>query len=171
MRKDNTKKDIVNEQITSPEVFLIGEDGQKLGVKPLHRALQKAEQKGLDLMLVNPLATPPVAKICDSGKLLFSKQKRAKANKKKSASTQIKNIQMRYKIDSGDKDHKLQQARKFLEKKHTVRMELFLRGREQMFFGRLLELKKEVMIDLQLLTSKITEERSSHKIVLTLVPR
>ena len=171
MSKRDGRESITNEMITSPEVFLIGEDGQKLGVKPLHRALQKASQKGLDLMLVNPLAEPPVAKICDSGKLLFSKQKRDKLNKKKSASTQTKNIQMRYKIDTGDKAHKLQQARKFLERKHTVRMELFLRGREQMFFGRLLELKKEIMIDLHLLTSKITEERSSHKIVLTLVPR
>ena len=168
MRKDNTKKDIINEHITSPEVFLIGEDGERLGVKPLHRALQKAEQKGLDLMLVNPLATPPVARICDAKRLRYLYSKREKANKKKSAITETKSLQYRYKISPHDRDIKTAKARKFLEQGKSLKLEFYLKGREIQFMHLLRQMKMNVVEELSDISKVMSEIRSDRKIIVNL---
>lgn len=75
------KKFRVNEQIISPEVFLIDENGEKIGAVPRTKALQRAQEAELDLVEVNPLVTPPVVKIIDYGQFKYEKEKK-RINKK-----------------------------------------------------------------------------------------
>ena len=169
--RNNTRRVFKNEQITSPEVRLIGEDGEMLGVKPLFRALQKAEQKELDLVLVNPDSKPPVARICDWNRMEYEKTKRQKESRKRVQATEIKNIQMRYKIDVGDLNTKVNQARKFFSKGNKVQFEFYCRGREIAFFDLVESLKDKVVNDLSLVARVEKETYSPRKIFVTMKPK
>ena len=89
---------IVNEQIRSKEVRLIGKDGEQVGVISRDEALRIAEQENLDLVLVSPNAKPPVARVIDYGKYRYEQQKREKEQRKNQKTVNVKEIRLSPKI-------------------------------------------------------------------------
>ena len=119
-----------NRQIRAKEVQLISEKGEKLGVIPLEEALEKAEERNLDLVLVAPNSKPPVCKIMNYGKYKFEQAKREKEAKKKQKVLEIKEIRITPNIEKHDFDFKAKNARKFLTDGNKVKITVRFRGRE-----------------------------------------
>lgn len=113
-----------------PEVRVIDENDQMLGVLPLQQALAMATQRGLDLVEVSPVAQPPVCRIIDYGKFRYEqkrKESKAKAGAKK---IDVKGIRLSFKIGEHDKMVRKKTAEKFLAEGDKIRVEVILRGRE-----------------------------------------
>ncbi len=109
---------------------LIGADGQQVGVVPVEEALRAAEERGLDLVEVAPMARPPVVKIMDYGKYRFEQAKAARAAKKKQHVIQVKEVKYRPNISDHDFEFKTRHAREFLEEGNKVKLTLMFRGRQ-----------------------------------------
>src|SRR5499427_4967010 len=120
----------VNHRIRVPEVRVVLEDGGMLGVMSTQQALREAEERGLDLVEVNPKAAPPVCKILDFGKFKYEEKKRAREAKRKQTVVEVKEIKLRPKTDDHDLDVKVRAARKFLEAGNKVKIVCRFRGRE-----------------------------------------
>lgn len=120
---------IVNEQIRSKEVRLIGKDGEQVGVISRDEALRIAEQENLDLVLVSPNAKPPVARVIDYGKYRYEQQKREKEQRKNQKTVNVKEIRLSPTIDDHDFDTKMRQGRGFVEKGDKVKVSIRFRGR------------------------------------------
>lgn len=120
----------INRQIRAKEVQLIGENGEKLGVISLEEALEKAEEKNLDLVLVAPNANPVVCKIMNYGKYKFEQAKKEKEAKKKQKVQETKEIRITPNIEEHDFGFKAKNARKFLEDGNKVKITVRFRGRE-----------------------------------------
>ena len=115
------KKDLfINDEIRVREVRLVGLDGEQLGIKPLSEAQAIADDANVDLVLIQPQATPPVAKIMDYGKFKFEYQKKQKEQRKKQSVVTVKEVRLSPVIDKGDFETKLRNGRKFLEKGNKV---------------------------------------------------
>jgi translation initiation factor IF-3 len=123
----------VNDQITAPEVRLIGADGAQVGIVTVHRAMEMAAQAGLDLVEVAPNSTPPVCKIMDFGKYLYEVSKKEKLTKKKQHVIHVKEIRLRPKIEAHDYEFKRNHIRKFIEAGDRVKVTIMFRGREMMY--------------------------------------
>ena len=109
---------------------LIDEKGENVGVVPVAQALGRAEQAGLDLVEIAPLAEPPVVKILDFGKYKYEEQKRKNEARKKQKVIEIKEIKMRPSIDHHDYEIKMRSVVKFLAEGDKVKVTLRFRGRE-----------------------------------------
>ncbi|HPD92605.1 MAG: translation initiation factor IF-3 [Rhodobacter sp.] len=120
----------VNDRIRAPEIRLIGAEGENVGVVSPARALQMAEEAGLDLVEISPNATPPVCKIMDFGKFKYEQQKREAEARKKQKIIEIKEIKFRPGTDTHDYDVKMRNVLKFLEDGDKVKITLRFRGRE-----------------------------------------
>ena len=120
----------INRQIRAKEVQLIGENGEKLGVMSLNDALERAEDKNLDLVLVAPNANPVVCKIMNYGKYKFEQAKKEKEAKKKQRVLEVKEIRVTPNIEEHDFGFKLKNAQKFLADGNKVRITVRFRGRE-----------------------------------------
>ena len=120
----------LNNQIRASNVQVIGPEGEKLGVMPLHQALQIAQERDFDVVEVGPTATPPLVKILDYGKYLYQKERREKGSGK-SAGQEVKTVQIGFRTGIHDMQVRATQAEKFLQKGHLVKLELKLRGREK----------------------------------------
>lgn len=121
----------VNHQIKVPQVFLIDENGEGLGTVAIAEALQKAAEAEMDLVEVNPKGNPPVCKIMNFGKYKYEQEKLAHKQKVASKKTELKSIRLTFKIKGGDLDIRIEQAKKFLEEKNQVKIEMILKGREK----------------------------------------
>lgn len=119
-----------NEQIRSPELRVIGESGEQLGILSRADALKAAEEAGLDLVEISPNADPPVAKIVDWGKYQYQKMKEAQKNRRSNKQSELKQMRFGLKIGQGDLEIKLRKVREFLAEGHKVRIQIFYRGRE-----------------------------------------
>ena len=120
----------INRQIKAKEVQLIGENGEKYGVIPFDEAIDKAEEKGLDLVLVSPNANPIVCKIMNYGKYKFEQAKKEKEAKKKQKVLEVKEIRVTPNIEEHDFGFKAKNLRKFLEDGNKVKITVKFRGRE-----------------------------------------
>lgn len=120
----------VNHRIRVPEVRVIGASGEMLGVLSTHEALRMAQEKGLDLVEVNPKLDPPVCKILDFGKYKYEEKKKTAEAKRKQTVVELKEIKMRPKTDDHDVNFKIKAARKFIESGHKVKFTVRFRGRE-----------------------------------------
>jgi len=125
------KKPLANRQIRTKEVRLIDETGKQLGVVSLETALQKAEERHLDLIQVTEKVDPPVCKIMDYGKYLYREKKKEKQTAKKQKGGELKGIRLRFNISQHDLDTRARQTEKFLKQGNKVRIEMILRGREK----------------------------------------
>ena len=125
--KNNT---LVNEQIKGKELRVISDTGEQLGIMSSAQALALAEEQDLDLVLIAPNAKPPVCKIMNYGKYCFEQAKKAKENKKKQKTLEIKEIRLSLNIDVHDFNTKLKQAERFLKAGNKVKCSIRLRGRE-----------------------------------------
>jgi translation initiation factor IF-3 len=108
---------------------LIDEQGKQIGVVPREKALQMAEERGLDLVQITQKVEPPVCKILDYGKHLYQLKKKEK--KSRTSSEEIKGIRLTFNISDHDLETRKEQTKKFLEKNYKVRIEMKLRGREK----------------------------------------
>jgi translation initiation factor IF-3 len=120
----------MNEDIRVPEVRLIDQTGQNVGVVSTADALVRANEAGLDLVEISPDANPPVAKILDFGKYKYQEQKKAAEARKKQKVVEIKEIKMRPSIDDHDYDVKMRSIRRFFDEGDKVKVTLRFRGRE-----------------------------------------
>jgi translation initiation factor IF-3 len=120
----------INNRIRVPEVRVVDDDGAMLGIVPTHEALRRAQERGLDLVEVNPKADPPVCKILDFGKYKYDEKKKAKETKRKQTTVEIKEIKLRPKTDDHDLAFKARAARRFLEAGNKVKFTVRFRGRE-----------------------------------------
>ena len=121
---------IINEAIRAREVRVIGEQGEQVGIMPTRDALTRAEEAGLDLVLIAPTANPPVCRIVDYGKFKYEQLRKEKEARKKQHQVEIKEIRLSPNIDTGDLNTKVGAARKFLTKGDKVKITLRFRGRE-----------------------------------------
>ena len=121
---------MINEQIKAKEVRLISSEGEQLGVVSINEAREKAEEAGLDLVLIAPTAKPPVCKIIDYGKFRYELARKDKEAKKKQKTIEVKEVRLSPNIDTNDLNTKVGSARKFLEKGNKVKVTLRFRGRE-----------------------------------------
>ncbi|HLR65423.1 MAG TPA: translation initiation factor IF-3 [Pseudogracilibacillus sp.] len=119
----------VNETIRAREVRLIDANGDQLGVKTKREALEIAQTRNLDLVLVAPNAKPPVCRIMDYGKYRYEQQKKEKEARKKQRVINVKEVRVSPGIGEHDFETKLRQARKFLEKGDKVKASVRFRGR------------------------------------------
>ncbi len=129
--KLNLTKYKANERIHAEIVRVIDEEGKALGEMPIQEALDIALGKELDLVEVSPLANPPVCKILDYGQFKYQKEKEAKKQKTQQKEVDMKVVRLSIRIGEHDKDVRLKQAIKFLERGDKVKVELPLRGREK----------------------------------------
>ena len=120
----------INGQIRAKEVQLIGENGEKLGIVDFNEALDMAEEKKLDLVLVSPNAKPVVCKIMNYGKYKFEQSKKEKEAKKKQKVSEVKEIRVTPNTEEHDFNFKVKNARKFLEDGCKVKITVRFRGRE-----------------------------------------
>lgn len=120
----------INQRIRVPEIRVIGDDGEMLGIMPTSEALRRAHERGLDLVEVNPKADPPVCKILDFGKFKYDEKKKAREAKRKQSVVEIKEIKLRPKTDDHDLQFKTRAAHRFLEAGHKVKFTVRFRGRE-----------------------------------------
>lgn len=109
---------------------MISPEGEQLGVVPLKKALEMAEEAGLDLVEVAPDAHPPVCRIMDYGKFRYEKEKKIKLSRKKQKTSELKQLNLRPKIDQHDYEVKLRNALRFLEDGDRVKITVRFRGRE-----------------------------------------
>lgn len=121
----------VNEQIDNPEIRVIDDKGEQLGVIPTARAMEIARERELDLVEVSPKAEPPVCKILDFGHFKYQKEKEVRKQKAQSHEVEIKGIRLSLRIGDHDLEIRHQQAKKFFERGDKVKIELRLRGREK----------------------------------------
>ena len=115
---------------------MIGPDGEQIGVLKRHEAIAKAEEVGLDLILMSPNAKPPVCKIMDYGKYKYDQSKKANEAKKKQHVIQVKEVKVRPTTDRHDLEVKLRNVRKFLEAGNKVKVSLRFRGREMAYINQ-----------------------------------
>ena len=121
---------LINDEIREKEVRLIDSDGAQLGILSIEDAMAKAENKGLDLVLIAPQATPPACKLMDYGKYKFEQGKRDKEARKNQKVVNIKEIRISPSIDVHDFNTKVNQTVKFLKSGDKVKVTIRFRGRE-----------------------------------------
>ncbi len=132
----------INDEITSPEVRLVGAEGEQIGIVNIRAALQMAEEAELDLVEIAPLAKPPVCRMMDFGKFKYQEAKRAHEAKLKQKQVQVKEVKFRPGTDDNDYQIKLRNLTKFLQDGDKAKVTLRFRGREmahQEFGMRMLE--------------------------------
>jgi len=132
----------INGEITSPQLRLVAENGDQLGIVAVGDALKMAEEQNVDLVEIAPLAVPPVCKLMDYGKFRYREQKKAHEAKLKQKQIQVKEIKFRPGTDEGDYKIKVGKLIQFLEEGDKAKVTLRFRGREmahQEFGVRLLE--------------------------------
>ncbi|MDR1436973.1 MAG: translation initiation factor IF-3 [Candidatus Symbiothrix sp.] len=133
MKNDHVKEQYrINERIRVPEVRLVGEN-VAIGIYPINRALQMAEDMGLDLVEISPSALPPVCRITEYQKFLYQQKKRQKEQKAKSVKIVVKEIRFGPQTDDHDYNFKLRHAKNFLEEGAKVKAYVFFRGRSILF--------------------------------------
>jgi translation initiation factor IF-3 len=119
-----------NRRIKAREVRLVGVEGEQLGVLPIEQALARAQELGLDLVEVSPMAKPPVCKIMDYGKFKYLEKKKQNEAKKKQVVVQLKEVKLRPRTEEHDYATKIKKVREFLGEANKARITVMFRGRE-----------------------------------------
>ncbi len=148
-RNNNKNQAIMNERIRAKEVRLIDQDGQNHGVVATSKALQMAYDADLDLVLINPNQEPPVAKILNYGKYKYELEKRAKEAKKKQHTVDVKEIKIRYKIDTHDYQVRIKSIEKFIAQGNKVKIVVMMRGREMQHSNLAFDLANKFLKDME----------------------
>ncbi|WP_421659295.1 translation initiation factor IF-3 [Leptothermofonsia sp. ETS-13] len=148
-RRSNRDLPTINERIRFPKIRVIDADGSQLGIMSPREAVQIAEERELDLVLVSDKADPPVCRIMDYGKFKFEQEKKAREAKKKQHTVDVKEVKMRYKIEDHDYNVRINQAKRFLKDGDKVKATIMFRGREIQHSDIAEELLKRMAEDLQ----------------------
>lgn len=139
----------INERIRFPKIRVIDTDGAQMGIMPPQEALQVAEEKELDLVLISDKADPPVCRIMDYGKYKFEQEKKAREARKKQHTADVKEVKMRYKIEEHDYNVRVKQAERFLKDGDKVKATVMFRGREIQHSDLAEDLLKRMATDLE----------------------
>ena len=131
-KKDENELNI-NEEITAPQVRLVGDNIAEPGIYPIAKAMQMADELELDLVEISAKADPPVCKILDYQKYLYQQKKKAKEMKSNASKVVIKEIRFGPNTDEHDFQFKLKHAQEFLQEGSKVKASIFFRGRSIMF--------------------------------------
>ena len=126
--RDQTR---INERIRVPEVRLIDEKGDQVGVIPTDQALTRAQEQDLDLVEVSPTSKPPVCRILDYSKYKYEQEQKAKAARKHQQQVNVREIKLRPKIADHDYETKRGHVERFLKQQDKVKVTIMFRGREQ----------------------------------------
>jgi translation initiation factor IF-3 len=162
----------VNTQIRVPEVRLVGEDGDQIGVLSTEEALNLAGEAGLDLVEISPNADPPVCRMMDYGKFKYQDSKRKHAAKKKQKVITVKEIKFRPGTDIGDYNIKLGKLKKFLENGDKVKLTMRFRGREMAHQELGMDLLKRAEADLsELAAVEQYPKMEGRQMVMVMAPR
>ncbi len=135
--------------IRVPEVRLIDENNEQLGVVATDQARTMARERGLDLVEISPTAVPPVCRIMDYGKFKYEQKKKANESKKKQHNIQVKELRVRPRTGEHDIDVRLKQARQFLEEGDKVSLSVQFRGREVVHAEIGLDVLRRMAVDLK----------------------
>jgi translation initiation factor IF-3 len=125
--RDQTR---VNERIRVPEVRLIDENGEQLGIKPTPEALEYARERDLDLVEVAAGSKPPVCRVLDYSKYKYEQEQKAKAARKHQTQVNVREIKLRPKIATHDYETKKGHVERFLKQHDKVKVTIMFRGRE-----------------------------------------
>ncbi len=139
----------MNERIRAREVRLIDQNGENHGIIETSKALKMAYDADLDLVLISPNQEPPVAKILNYGKYKYEQEKKAKEAKKKQHTVEVKEIKIRYKIDTHDYQVRIKSIQKFISQGNKVKIVIMLRGREMQHSNLAFDLASRFMEDLK----------------------
>ena len=120
----------LNERIRAPEVRLIGDDGQQVGIVKREEALAYARERDLDLVMVAPDAKPPVCRVLDYSKYKYEQEQKQKAARKHQQQITIREIKFRPKIAQHDYNTKKGHVMRFLNNRDKVKITIMFRGRE-----------------------------------------
>ena len=162
----------INDRIRAPEIRLIGADGENVGVVTPARALQMAEEAGLDLVEISPTAVPPVCKIMDFGKFKYETQKREAEARKKQHIIEIKEIKFRPGTDTHDYDVKMKAMGRFFDDGDKVKVTLKFRGREMAHQELGMKLLLQVKEDTQTIAKVEAEPKlEGRQMMMVLAPR
>ena len=126
--RDETR---INERIRVPQVRLVGEDGNQIGVVDTAQALRYAQERDLDLVEVAPEARPPVCRVLDYSKYKYEQEQKAKAARKHQQQVNVREIKLRPKIADHDYATKRGHVERFLRQNNKVKVTIMFRGREQ----------------------------------------
>ncbi len=161
-----------NDQIRSPELRVIDDNGDNLGTLSREEALTKAHDAGLDLVEISPTATPPVAKIMSYGKFQYDQKKKAQKAKAKAHSVETKAIQIKMGTGDHDLNLKAKKVSDWLKKGNRVKVELFLKGRSKYMEKDFLEKRLNRVLDLITESYKIADgPKKSPKGLVAIVER
>jgi translation initiation factor IF-3 len=163
----------VNDRIRARTVRLISSEGEQLGIVDSRDALRTAKDEGLDLVEVAPNSDPPVCRIMDFGKFKYQASKRVQEARKKTKGFQIKEIKFRPHTEDHDLGLKINNMKKFLQKKNRVKATVIFRGREMAFThsGRaLLERVAEMLAEEGAVEQQPTME-ARNRMTMVFVPR
>src|SRR5258706_11848077 len=127
--RKQTRRENVNETIRAREVRAVFPDGET-EIMPTAAALRKAQDMGLDLVLIAPTAVPPVAKAIDYGHYQYEQKKKLHEAKKKQHVILVKELKFRPNTDDHDYDFKKNHAMRFLKEGNRVKAVVQFRGRE-----------------------------------------
>ena len=126
--RDETR---INERIRVPQVRLVGEDGNQIGVVDTPQALRYAQERDLDLVEVAPEARPPVCRVLDYSKYKYEQEQKAKAARRHQKQVNVREIKLRPKIANNDYETKKNHVVRFLKGDDRVKVTIMFRGREQ----------------------------------------
>jgi translation initiation factor IF-3 len=138
----------VNQRIRIPEIRLVDEEGNQVGVVATAIAMQMAEERGLDLVEVSPNSRPPVCRIMDFGKYKYEQSKRAKEARKKQHQIVIKEVQFRPKTDEHDYRFKVRNIVRFIDHDFKVKVTMRFRGREMSHMDYAMQTFERLLEDL-----------------------
>lgn len=166
------KETRINGEINAPEVRLVAEDGEQLGVVSIREALARADDAERDLVEIAPLAQPPVCKIMDYGKHKYHEQKKQHEARLKQKQIQVKEIKLRPGTDENDYQVKMRSMLRFLEEGDKIKVTLRFRGREMAH-------QELGMVQLKRIEADLTElaqveqfpKLEGRQMVMVLVPR
>ena len=163
----------INREIRGvPQIQLIDEEGNNVGVVSFYDALDKAEEAGLDLVEIAPNSVPPVCKLLDYGRFKYQSQKKAAEARKNQKIVEIKEVKLRPGIDDHDYDVKMRQSRKFFEEGDKVKITLRFRGREMAHQDLGIQLLDRVRQDVGDIAKVESEPRLEGKqMIMILAPR
>lgn len=128
---------------------MIGKDGENIGIIETSKALKMAYDEELDLLVISPNQAPPVAKILDYGKYKYELAKKAKEAKKKQHTVDVKEVKIRYKIDTHDYLVRIKNIKKFISQGNKVKVVVMLRGREMQHSSLAFDLANRFIEDLK----------------------
>ncbi|MBI2552280.1 translation initiation factor IF-3 [Candidatus Uhrbacteria bacterium] len=148
-----------NTGITAPQVRVINDQGEHLDVMDTAAALTLAREQGLDLVLINPNAQPPIAKITDYGRYKYQKTKEMRKQKAHAKEVEVKGVRLSLRIGDHDLGVRREMAQRFMDEGNRVRIEIILRGRERQH----VELARKILQDFVALFTEIRIDQPFQK--------